>query len=133
MNLLKNVITLISVVSFSITSCYANEAISVKKGEPAKYDGTLMDKEMSEQVRDDLIEKDALEKINKSQEKQILLYKSNEIVYNEQKSLLLNQNTDLIKTLNTTRSTTTIEKVGLILLGIGLTVGAGWAITRAGR
>ena len=54
----------------------ANNAITVKEGYvvPKEYNqGTLMDKPTSDKIKDELIDKDALKKINESLEKSIML------------------------------------------------------------
>lgn len=123
---MKKLIALLLIIS---TPAFAADipAIKVKTGDVVKpeYDqGTLMDKEKAEKIRDELIDKDAYKKENESYKRSIELYRSNEVIYLEQKDMLLKQNIELTKTLNDTRSTSTLEKIGLIILGAGILYGA---------
>lgn len=112
---------------------FADTAQNISKGQPAPYDGVIMDKERSEKVRDELIDKDALVKTNESLNKSIKLYQSNEDILNGQKQLLLNQNIELTKTLNDTRETSTLTKVGFFLLGVAVTSAAVYGATRLAK
>lgn len=103
---------------------FADQAQSIKLGQPAPYDGTIMDKEKSEKIRDQLIERDAFEKQNQSYEKSINLYKTNETLYRGENDMLLHQNIDLTKTLNDQRTTSDWVKVGYFVLGIVITAAA---------
>lgn len=108
----------------------ADTAININKGEPAPYSGVLMDKEKAEKVRDELIEKDALVKINESLNKSVILHRSNEDILTNQNKMLLNQNIELTKTLNDTRETSTITKIGYFLGGVIITGAAVYGASR---
>ena len=111
---------LIALMIFS-QPAFADTATNISKGQPAPYDGVLMDTERSKKIRDELIDKDALEKTNESLNKSIKLYRDNEDILQDQKKLLINQNIELTKTLNDTRETSGWVKAGYFFLGIAAT------------
>jgi hypothetical protein len=133
---MKLLIAAILLFSFTVQSALANDAITVKEGQVVTkpFDGgTLMDKEMAEKVRDELIEKDYLEKTNESLNKTIILHRSNEEILTNQKGILLNQNIELTKTLNDTRSVSGWEKVGYFVLGVVVTSAAVYGAARLAK
>lgn len=118
---MKKLIALLLIIS---TPSYADNAVKVKTGDivPKEYDGgTLLDSQKAEKIKDQLIERDAFEKQNKSYEKSIDLYKANEQLYQDQNTILLNRNIELTKTLNDTRTTSDWAKIGYFLLGVTIT------------
>jgi hypothetical protein len=120
----------------TIQTAYGGNAIKVKTGDvvPKEFnEGTLMDKDTSEKVRDELIEKDALVKTNESLNKTIILHRSNENILTEQNKLLLDQNLNLTKTLNETRETSTIVKIGYFLGGVIITGAAVYGASKLVR
>lgn len=124
-----------TVLAFSLTlqTAFADTAVNINKGDSAPFSGTLLDKEKSDKIRDELIDKDALVKVNESLNKTVLIYRSNEDILNGQKKLLLDQNIELTKTLNDTRETTTLAKVGFFLLGVAVTSAAVYGATRLAK
>lgn len=130
---MKQIITTILILTFTIQSAFADQAVTVRAGDIIKpeYDkGTLFDREKAEKIKDELIEKDGLVKQVESYDKTIKLYRSNEEILNGQKDMLLKQNIELTKTLNDTRETSDWLKVGYFVLGIGV---AGIAVYGASR
>lgn len=127
---MKLFIATLLVLALTIQSALANQSVELDKGQPAPYPGTLLDKEKSKEIRDELIEKDGLVKTNESLNKSINLYKSNEEILGKQKDLLLNQNIELTKVLNDTRSMNGWERVGFFVLGVAVT---GLAVYGASR
>lgn len=116
--------------------CYADNAIKVQTGYivPKEYnDGVLMDKERAEKIRDELIEKDALVKINESLNKSVILHRSNEDILTNQNKMLLNQNIEVTKALNESRETSTITKIGYFLGGVIITGAAVYGASRLVR
>lgn len=101
-------------------SAFADQALKVKTGDTVPYDGTLLDKEKADKIRDQLIERDEFEKLNFSYQKSIDLYKANETIYNQENSLLLGRNIELSKALNDAKSTSDITKILYFTLGIGI-------------
>lgn len=125
--------TKIIAILLIIKQAYAGSAITVRTGDVVKpefNEGTLLDKEQANKIKDQLIERDSLEKQNNSFEKSIELYKKNEKLYQDENSLLLNRNIELTKTLNDTRQTSDLVKVGYFLLGVTVT---GLAVYGASR
>ena len=109
---------------------YANQATDIKKDQPAPYDGVIMDKEKANNVKNELIEKDGLEKTNESLQKTITLYGKNQDLYEQKSDMLLKQNIELTKSLNDTRKMNDLEKIGLFVLGVAVT---GLAVYGASR
>ena len=126
----KKILICITLISLISTNCYADQAVEVKKGDIVPYDGSLLDREKANKIRDELIEKDGLVRTNESLNKSIQLYRSNELIYNDQKKLLLDQNIELTKTLNDTRETSTFTKVLYFLGGVALTGAAVYGASR---
>lgn len=121
---MKQIISLLLILA---TPAYADQAIPVKTGDivqPQFDRGTLLDKEKADKIKDQLIDRDALQKENESFQKSVDLYKSNQKLYQEENNLLLNRNIELTHTLNDTRSTSNWEKVFYVVLGAGLIYGA---------
>lgn len=103
---------------------YADNAIKVHTGDVVKpefNEGTLMDKEKAEKIRDELIEKDALVKEKESYEKSIKLYEENKTIYQVENDMLLHRNIELSKALNDARETSDWVKVGYFVLGVAIT------------
>lgn len=121
---MKLFITTLLIFAFTIQCAIADNAVELDKGQPAPFPGTLLDKETSQKVKNDLIERDALKSTNESLNRSIKLYKDNQNILHDQKDMLLNQNIELTKTLNDTRETSDWVKVGYFVLGIVIT-GAG--------
>lgn len=116
-----------------INPVYADEATPIKKGDPSPYTGTVLDTEKANKIKDQLIERDSFEKENQSYKKSIDLYKSSETILYGQKDMLLNQNIELTKTLNDTRSTSDWLKVGYFVLGVAVTGLAVYGASRLNR
>lgn len=124
---------LIAILLILSTPAYADNAIKVKTGDivqPTFDQGTLLDKEKAEKIKDQLIERDGFEKENLSYKKSVDLYEANKTIYQEENTLLLNRNIKLTKTLNDSRQTNDWVKVGYFLLGVGVT---GLAVYGAAR
>ncbi len=124
---------LISLLLIISTPAYAGNAIKVHTGDVVTKEfneGTLLDKEQAERIKDQLIERDAFEKENASYKKSVDLYKNNEVILSNQKDLLLNQNIKLTETLNDQRDMSEWTKIGYFVLGIGI---AGLAVYGAGQ
>jgi hypothetical protein len=124
---------LIALLLIFSNSAYAGNAIKVHTGDVVKpefNDGTLLDKEQAERIKDQLIERDAFEKQNDSYEKSIELYKKNEKLYQDQNSLLLNRNIELTKAVNDSRETSDLLKIGYFVLGVAVTGAAVWGASR---
>lgn len=114
---MKKLIALILLIS---TPAFADQALPIKSGQPAPYDGVVLDNEKANKVKDQLIERDEFEKLNQSYQKSIDLYKANEVIYSQENSLLLNSNVNLSKELSNSRGTSDWVKVGYFVLGIAV-------------
>ena len=116
---------------FSQTAMAGN-AITVKTGDvvsPAFNEGTLLDKEQANKIKDQLIERDGFERENQSYKRSIELYDKNSVIYQNQNDLLLNRNIQLTESLNKSRTTSTLEIIGYMALG-ALVIYGGSRVTR---
>lgn len=126
---------IISALVFSLTiqCAIAGNAVELDKGQPAPFPGTLLDKESSNKVKNELIEKDALQKTNESLNRSIKLYRDNEDILADQKDMLIKQNIELTKTVNDTRETSGWVKVGYFVLGIAVTSAAVYGASKLSK
>jgi hypothetical protein len=120
---MKKFIALLMILS---TPAFADpvHAIKVHTGDivTPQYDqGTLLDAPQATKLTNQLIDADACTKENESFQKSVDLYKANQVIYNQENSLLLSRNVELSKTLNEAKSTSNWEKVGYFALGIAAT------------
>ena len=106
----------------------ANQSIPLKSGERAPVDGVLMDAEAANQVKTGLLERDLYKELSDSQTHSIDLLKQNMIYSEDKVNKLLDQNDKLSEQLKNSQSFTNLERIGLVLLGIVITVGAGVAL-----
>lgn len=130
---MKLLIACLLILSFTIQCAFADTATNLNRGDPAPYPGVLLDKEKSDKIRDELIEKDALVKINESLNKTVILYRSNEDILSGQKKMLLDQNIELTKVLNDTRETSNWTKIGYFVLGMAVTSAAVYGATKLAK
>ena len=113
---MKKLILMVTLVS--LINANADQAVDLNKGEPAPFNGVLLDKEKSNKIKNELIEKDALAEKNNSLNRSIDLYRKNESIMNEQNDLLLNKNLELTRTLNDARETSSTTKILYFLGGV---------------
>ena len=112
---------------------FADQALPIKLGNPAPFDGTILDKEKAEKVKDQLIDADACKLENDSFQKSVDLYKNNQVIYNQENSLLLGRNVELSKALSEAKETSDWTKIGYFALGI-IVVSAGvYGASRLGK
>jgi hypothetical protein len=105
----------------------ADSALKVKAGEavPKQYDqGTLLDPGQASKIKQQLQDADDCTKENKSYQKSVELYKSNETAYQDENTLLLNRNLSLSKSLNDAKETSDLTKILYFGLGVVITGGA---------
>ena len=110
-------------LSFSIivTASSQENSLYLKKGDITPYEGVFLTVETAKKVRQDLIERDGLLKINTSYENSLKLSDLNASLYKEQVGILMNQN----KTLMEERSIGNLERAFWTTLGV---VGTGTAV-----
>jgi hypothetical protein len=130
---MKQILSLILISSIFIHPAFADQAIDLKQGQIAPYDGILLDKEKANKVKNELIEKDGLKQDNTSLNKQLIYYKSNEDMLNQKSDMLLKQNLEMTKSLNEARSTSNWEKIGFFVLGVVVTGAAAYGVSRITR
>lgn len=85
-------------MSLLIFSSVANslEVVAIEKDQKAPFSGVLMDNEKSNQIKNQLLERDYFEKANKSLNNQLEIYVK---ITKEQQDLLNNSNSELTKTI----------------------------------
>lgn len=98
-----------------------SDATFLDKDQKAPYQGLLFPIDEAQSIRKDLIERDYLKLENLSLKRSVDLYKGNESIYQEQKTILLDQNDKLAKSLYAERQVTNWERLGWFVLGIGVT------------
>lgn len=103
-----------------------------QKGYTLLQDSWIFSPAKAKDVRDRLIDLDTYQKLNESLNKSIELYKKNEVINDNKINLLIEQNDRLAKSLLAERTVGGWERFGYFLLGIVATVGAGFAIKKAG-
>ncbi len=117
--------TLIIISLIFSNSCFADKAIEMKENDKAPFAGVLMDPEMANSVKSGLLERDLYKEITESQAHSIDLLKQNNTYEEEKVQKLLTQNDLLSERLQSAQSMSTFEKVGLFVLGVAVTIGAG--------
>ncbi len=125
-------ITLVSFVISSLTIAETDPHYETR-GYTLLQDSWVFSPSKAKEVRDKLIDGETYQKLNESLNKSIELYKSNEQINNNKINLLIEQNDKLAKNLLASQSLNNWERFGLVLLGIAMTVGAGFAIKKAGE
>lgn len=119
---------LISQIAISDTDPYL-----APKGFSLPQESWIFSPEKAKEVRGKLIDGETYFKLNESLTKSLDLYKSNEEIQQNKVNLLLEQNDKLVKTSAASQSLNSWERVGWFVLGIAATIGAGFAIKKAGE
>ena len=122
------VLLLVSQICWGDTDPYRAD-----KGFVLPQESWVFSPEKAKDVRNRLIDLDTYTKMNESLNKSLDLYKSNEELQQNKVNLLLEQNDKLAKRLGESQSLNNWERLGLFILGIAATVGAGFAIKKAGE
>ena len=99
-------------------STLAENAIILKPGDIVPWEGILISKTTAEEFRQTTIERDSLKEVNTSLNKSLSLETDINVRNDNKIKLLLDQNDSLAKSLQSSQSLSTIEKVGYIVLGI---------------
>lgn len=116
----------IFLIVLTITSnSYAVESRFLEEGTPAPFSGYLIPPSTTKELKDAVIERDGFRLINTSLEKSISIYKQNEVLYTDKVNVLVNQNDNLAKSLESARSTSDLTKI--LWFGLGV-VATGFAI-----
>lgn len=131
--MIKKILTVMLISLTVVNSSFANQAIDVKAGQAAPYDGVLLDKEKANEIKNELIDKDGLTQINLSLNKTIELHQKNTDTLNQSNAILMDRNLDLTKELNSSRELSTFTKVLYFVGGVALTGAAVWGASKLSR
>jgi hypothetical protein len=124
----------ISLISLLISNiALPDDPTLLNKDQAAPYQGLLFSIGKANDLKNSVLERDSLLKINESLNKSITLQENIISKQNEKVDILLTQNDRLAKSLGDERVVGSWERFGYFLLGIVATVGAGFAINQAGR
>lgn len=107
-------IKLILLLSLISNLAFAQNAMHLNKNDPAPFEGNLLTLETTKQLYNDSLEKNSLQK-------QLDLTNSNVNLLQQDKNLLLDQNSKLLKANQDQKSLNDLEKVGCVILGIAIT------------
>jgi hypothetical protein len=111
----------------------ADDPTILQLGDKAPYIGLLFSPTKANELRQGLLERDYYLKINDSLNKSIDLQQAIINDQNNKINLLITQDDSLAKNLQSERNVSEWTKAAYFLLGIAATVGAGYAIKRAGQ
>ncbi len=106
-------------LSIALTSnSYADDVISLSKGEASPYTGILFPKDQADQMRVQLLERDTFKAMYDSAQKSIDYYKTDE-EYNQKKlTIISEQNDKLASSLYTERQSSEWSKIMWFSLGV---------------
>lgn len=111
------------------TNCLAEDSVPLKKDQPAPFDGLLLSQDKAQEVKNSLVEKNALGKLNESLN--VSLKIQEDIISRQQNKvqILLDQNDKLAKTAYDSQSVNDWVKImwfgagilttGLVFYGLG--------------
>ncbi|NJO65455.1 MAG: hypothetical protein HC836_47400 [Richelia sp. RM2_1_2] len=122
-------------ISFTIssTSIAETDPFFAPRDYKLTQDSWVFSPDKAKEVRNKLIDLEFFTETNKSLNRSIELYKSNELIYQNKEKILLEQNDNLAKNLNDSRTLSSWERIGWFTLGIAAAVLAGFAIKKAGE
>lgn len=129
----KQMLLAMLIFSIAANSYAAGTSYDLKAGQAAPVDGVLLDKVKANEVKNELLEKDGLVKLNQSLTLSLELMDKNQSILTQKTDLLLAQNTDLIKANNDSRSTSTWAAIGYTLLGVGIAGLGVWGASKLAR
>jgi len=102
--------------------CFADDSVFLNKGQPATFDGFLLPPDKVKELQNNTLERDTYKQINDSLNRSIDLYKSNTSIKDQEIQVLMNQNDNLAKSLNDSRTTSDWTKALYFLGGIVISV-----------
>jgi hypothetical protein len=107
-------VRLILILGLISNLAFAQNAVHMNKGDTAEFEGDLLTLETTKQLYNDSLEKTSLQK-------QLDLTNQNVTLLQQDKTLLLDQNSKLIKAAQEEKTISTIEKGAWFLAGIIVT------------
>ena len=96
---------------------FAQNAVHLNSGDKAPFSGNLLTDSTTKQLYDDSLYKTSLQK-------QLDLSNSSNTLLQQDKTLLLDQNSKLISAAQSSKTTSDLEKIGCFLLGIATAAAA---------
>lgn len=116
---------LMLLILISSVSKAADDVVPISKGTPAPMDGVLMSTDKARELKNELLDKDMLQK-------QVGIYKLNEELLGSQVTLWRTQSDSLSKQL-TEQKNSFWSNTGFFLLGAAVTTGLAFGVSRATR
>lgn len=111
---------------FSVT-VRANDVVSIKKGQPAPYDGIIFTEKRANELRQEVLELDKQRIMVQSRDERIQIYQSRIQLKDEEIELYRTQNNRLIRQNESNKSIGNVERMVWVGLGVLATVGAVYA------
>jgi hypothetical protein len=117
-----------SIITLSVLSSNAQEAVPLEQGKAAPFTGILLTPKAAQDLKNAVIERDGLVEQKASYERSMEYYRKSDELQQKKLNIVLEQNDKLALRLGEERSMSTWEKIGYFSLGIIATGIAGYAI-----
>lgn len=130
--MLLKLLQLSLIFSLSASNCYADtDVVELQPNQLAPFHGLLFTPEKANSIKAQLLDGDLYKQLSESQQHSIDILKQNMDLSEKKVSMLLDQNDKLSESLKSAQGMNNLERIGLVLLGVVMTVGAGVAIKKA--
>lgn len=100
----------------------SSEAVALKKDAPAPFSGVLITHTKAQEIEKDLIDLDGTKSLNDSLQKSLDISQKNYTIETQKTAVLLNRNDELAKQLKSSESTTNVERVVWVVIGVAIGV-----------
>lgn len=122
------------IFSLSVSNCYADtDIVELQPNQLAPFHGLLFTPEKANSIKAQLLDGDLYKQLSESQQHSIDILKQNMDLSEKKVSMLLDQNDKLSESLKSAQGMNNLERIGLVVLGVVMTVGAGLAIRKASQ
>lgn len=111
----------------------ATDVVELQQNEMAPFHGLLFTPEKANAMKAHLLDGDLYKQLSDSQQHSIDLLKQNMDLSEKKVSMLLEQNDKLSETLKSAQGMNNLERIGLVVLGVVMTVGAGLAVRKVAQ
>lgn len=130
MNLLKTLKVFLMVGTILTTNVHAEDVVILQKDSPAPFTGLLFTQQKANELKNGLVERDGLLKINESLNKSLTLQDNIIQKKDEGITTLLDQNDRLAKSLYNERTVSDWTRAGYFILGVIITGAAFYGAQR---